>query len=224
MIGRLRFRPYRLLTLATLLALALLAQLGEWQWRRYQEKRAHAGEIETMTLVRFAPVLGKLQLVYGVRDGQAVWRLFAPVTQDGEIVFLDMAEYPGLAPPDWRTIKEPFTGDAAIRGAPIRPHAPSLFAAKPDLGRHLWYAVDLPAMAKAAGGEPASYYLAVDYLGPDGARTPNPWAQPALRDPLPPERHFGYAITWWGLAAALLGVYAAYHVKAGRLSFGRRKS
>ena len=32
--------------------------------------------------------------------------------------------------------------------------------------------------------------------------------------------HLQYAITWFALAAGLLGVYIAYHVSRGRLSFG----
>ena len=32
--------------------------------------------------------------------------------------------------------------------------------------------------------------------------------------------HLGYAITWYGIACALVGVYAAFHHQRGRLSFG----
>ena len=45
----------------------------------------------------------------------------------------------------------------------------------------------------------------------------NPYAR--LDDELPPQRHFGYAITWWGLAMALIGVYPAFHHQKGRLRF-----
>lgn len=34
--------------------------------------------------------------------------------------------------------------------------------------------------------------------------------------------HLQYAITWFLMAAGLLGVYFAYHVSQGRLSFGRK--
>ncbi|WP_421792481.1 SURF1 family protein [Hyphobacterium sp.] len=39
---------------------------------------------------------------------------------------------------------------------------------------------------------------------------------------VPPSQHLGYALTWWGLALALLGVFAVMHVQAGRLGFTRR--
>ena len=34
--------------------------------------------------------------------------------------------------------------------------------------------------------------------------------------------HLNYALTWFGIALSLIGVYIAYHVNAGRLGF--RKS
>ena len=33
--------------------------------------------------------------------------------------------------------------------------------------------------------------------------------------------HLGYAITWYGIACALIGVYLAFHHQAGRLRFER---
>jgi len=50
----------------------------------------------------------------------------------------------------------------------------------------------------------------------------NPYAEFYQGDTLPPQRHFGYAITWWGLAIALGVIYAVFHHSQGRLRF--RKS
>jgi surfeit locus 1 family protein len=66
----------------------------------------------------------------------------------------------------------------------------------------------------------ADYYLAADYVGEDGRAIANPFARMADADPLPPERHLGYAITWWGLAATLACIYFFYHASIGRLRFG----
>lgn len=214
-----KFRPLPGLTLVVVLALALLAQLGNWQWARYQEKKAARDSgIQSITLVSFEPVKGQIQLVYGLSGGQPVWRIFAPVRSENAYTFIDVGAVPGLKPPDWRTIKEPFDGSAAIRGVPVKTRPPGFGAAAPDKAHHVWYAIDLPAMVKAVGGKAGpSYYVAVPYIGPNGATTPNPYAAANAGDPLPPERHLGYAITWWGLAAALLGVYVVFHLKAGRL-------
>ena len=50
-------------------------------------------------------------------------------------------------------------------------------------------------------------------------QTLNPYAFAKPIDPLPPERHFGYALTWWGMALGLIGVYVALHRARGRLKF-----
>lgn len=220
----LSFRPLRALTFVALLALALLLQLGKWQWERYEEKRGAADRgIERVTLVSFEPVPDQIQLVYSIYQGQPAWRVFAPVKTDNSYTFVDAAVIPGATPPDWRTIKPPFDYAAAVRGVPVRPGGASLFAGRPDAAKHVWYQVDLPAMVKAVGGQAGpDYYVAIPYVGADGALIDNPYAQPNGGDELPPERHMGYAITWWGLAAALLAVYIAFHIKAGRLSFRRR--
>ena len=35
--------------------------------------------------------------------------------------------------------------------------------------------------------------------------------------------HLNYALTWFGVALSLIGVYIAYHVSAGRLGFRAKK-
>ena len=34
------------------------------------------------------------------------------------------------------------------------------------------------------------------------------------------DQRTGYAITWYGIACALIGVYLAFHFQAGRLTIG----
>ena len=50
--------------------------------------------------------------------------------------------------------------------------------------------------------------------------TPNPGGWPKGGQTVVdfPNNHLSYAMTWFGLAAGLLGVYFAYHVSKGRLS------
>ena len=73
-------------------------------------------------------------------------------------------------------------------------------------------------MGRNAGLENvADYYVANAYVGADGRATPNPFALAPGADALPPERHMGYAITWYGLALVLIVIYFAYHGSVGRL-------
>jgi cytochrome oxidase assembly protein ShyY1 len=65
----------------------------------------------------------------------------------------------------------------------------------------------------------ADYYLTATYIGPDGRADANPFAHAPGVDPLPPARHLGYALTWYGLALVLIVIYLAYHISVGRLAF-----
>ncbi len=220
---RLRFRPLPVLSAASLAALLLLVALGAWQWQRFLDKSAaRAATPEIVTLSRAEPLAGGVQLVYSVGPQGPVWRVFAPVRQGGRVTFLDTAAIPGLQPPDWRTAPTPFTGPFAVRGVKMVPKPNAPFTPKPDPARRLWYGIDLEAMAARVGAGPTTpFYLALPYVGPDGAAVANPFARPL--DTLPPERHLGYAATWWGLALALVAVYAAFHARAGRLTVVRRQ-
>jgi surfeit locus 1 family protein len=134
---------------------------------------------------------------------------------------------PGARYPLWQELRFPaaLAAGATVRGAPVRPDGSAPFSAAPRPEARVWYHVDLAAMARTAALAPvADYYLAVPYVGTDGRAEPNPFARPGGADPLPPERHLGYALTWFGLAVMLMGVYIAYHINVGRLAFARKET
>lgn len=222
---RIRLQPLPVMTAFVIAAFAVMIVLGVWQWGRYQDKRLLASApVDEVALSPFTPVNNAVHLVYGARDGAPGWRVFTPVRYGDQIVFVDVAHAPGASPPDWRVIDPPpgLAEARAVTGIPVTPRARSAFAAKGNPETHVWYQVDLPAMAAASGvGAVAPYYVALPYVTAAGRSEPNPFAGAAARDPLPPERHLGYAITWWGLAGALVGVYLAFHARAGRLVFTR---
>jgi surfeit locus 1 family protein len=213
-----------MLTLFSAVALALLVLLGAWQWRRYEDKRLVQGlAASTVSLEPFLPIPEGRQLVFGARDGRPGWRVFEPVRYGDRVVFVDAGYVAGAAAPDWRVVpaSKALAAARAVSGEVVHPRGPGAFAARADPARRLWYGVDLPAMAAAAGlHDVEPWYVAMAYIGPTGAAEPNPFARPAA-EPLPPERHLGYAITWWGLAAALVAVYLAFHARQGRLKITR---
>jgi surfeit locus 1 family protein len=80
------------------------------------------------------------------------------------------------------------------------------------IGENLWYSRDVPAMAKQLGvTAPAPVFLMLEQPDPNG-RGPVPAPVPADI----PNRHFEYALTWFGLAASLIGVYAAMLLRRRR--------
>lgn len=219
---RIRLRPLPVLTVASTLALALLLWLGHWQWSRFEQKRLLASAPPPMvTLAPFTPAPEGRQLVFGVADGVAGWRVFEPVRHGQQIVFVDTGFAPGTQPPDWRTIQPSrvLATAPSVSGEVVRPHARNPLEAHGDPARRIWYRADLQGMARAAGlADVEPYYIALPYLDAAGQPHPNPFAS-AAQLTLPPERHLGYAITWWGLAAALIGMYLTFHARLGRLTF-----
>ena len=203
-----RFRPLPLMTLFAVIAFGFLLLLGRWQMQRYEEKRAAAAEpVAEMTVANYEPLPDGIVLVHGVAAGEDGWRVFAPVRNGDQTVFVDSDFIASTEAPDWHEVRisSALRFGAPVRGASVRPGAPSPFAPAPNALERLWYDVDLAAMGRAAGLENvADYYLAAAYVGADGRAAANPFALPPGVDPLPPERHLGYALTWWGLAFALV--------------------
>lgn len=218
-----RFRPLPLMTVLTLAALVVLVMLGRWQWEKFELKSAAAEEpIAQMTIADYQPLPNGLQFMYGVRPDtrEQGWRVFAPVQYGDTVVFVDADFIAELSPPDPREVRVPaaLRLGAPIVGASIRPEPPAPLTRAPDLLRRLWFAPDLDAMGRNAGlSNVADYYIAAAYVGADGRATPNPFALAPGADVLPPARHLGYALTWYGLALVLVVIYFSYHASVGRL-------
>lgn len=141
-----------------------------------------------------------------IRDGLAGVRLVAPLElADGRAVLVDRGWAPGVEaaarPEDAAAVEGLLRGPPA--GSPFRPDN------RPE--DDVWYWIDPAAMARAAGLPPADFYVQADGPGTD-ARYPAPGGG-ALRLR---NEHLHYAIIWFGLAAGLLAVYAAYRRRAAR--------
>lgn len=228
------FRPYPVMSVLTLISLAILIVLGNWQYGRYSHKMSREAEplVETrlVSVSVEAAAPRKAQNVYGLMDGEGVWRRYVPgrINGTGEPVLALWDAVGGVEPIDL-----PISGLGTFERESAVFERPAF---KPRYGQSnrpedgVWYAWDGPAILSAFGYEQAAVQVVEPVRvtvrnGEDLSRTrqaANPYASLEPIDPLPPQRHFGYALTWWGLAAALVGVYFAFHVSRGRLSFGSR--
>lgn len=226
------FRPMPLLTVLTTVSLVILVLLGNWQYARYSEKKAQ-GQIEndpfeTISVEVDTANPGNAQQVYGIVDGEAIWRRYVPgrINGEGPVVLLLWDAVAGTDPVPLRIAGlSDFEGraNAFERPAQTRGLAGS---SKPE--RDLWYGFNATSMLANLGyTQEDSRVVEPDMmrvvLATDTSRsrtTENPYAMLTGRDPLPPERHFGYALTWWGMAIGLIGVYIAFHRAQGRLKFG----
>ncbi|HEY0107430.1 MAG TPA: SURF1 family protein [Rhizomicrobium sp.] len=239
-----RFRPLPGITVATAIALALLVGLGVWQLQRLQWKLALIDQVNRNLAA--APVsldrilaLGKgaeyrrvtlhgrfdnakEAYIYGIGlQGAPVFHVVVPFVSDGGGTLLVDR---GVVP---RDLKDPATrpegiveGETAVTGVWRFGEAPGAFTPPPERARRIWFVRDVAAIAKADGIAPAAPALI------EAGATPNPGGWPKGGQTVVAFRneHLQYAITWFLMAAGLLGVYIAYHVSSGRLAFGAKRA
>lgn len=233
--------------LAFLVALALLVALGTWQLQRRTWKadliqrieaglRAEPGEVmpearwpdwrgaeDEFRRVRLSGrfLHDREALVHGLRsEGPRATSLgyyvFTPLErQDGSVVFVNRGFVPaGLKDPA-RRLEGQVPGRATVTGLVRAPEAESLFVPANEPAKDEWFTRDAAAMARARGlSRAAPFYVEAD-------TTPNPGGWPkggGVRVDLP-NNHLQYALTWFGLALTLVGVFAGFAwQRARRLS------
>jgi surfeit locus 1 family protein len=229
-----RFRPGLWPTLTLLVGLPLLLTLGTWQVQRLEWKteliatlEARHGEapvalpattalgpdvahrpIRVSAELEPAPVLR-----YGVerqqaRPGHDVLQLAR--LADGRALVVNRGWIAEDAPP----VETP-EGTVTLTGpvrwiADLERRWPTP-ANDPQANRWYWY--DQDALARAFGAEvlPVVLVASERVLAP-GPAVPVP--QPMVVDLS--NNHLGYAITWYGLAVALIVIYALYGLKRGK--------
>lgn len=235
-----RFRPLLIPTLWFVPGLVLLVGLGMWQVQRLHEKEALIASIEAGTKAPPIPLADAI----GEGADAAEWHhvqvmghflhnkeayIFAqglmgavgvhivtPLAEDnGDTVLIDRGFVPeALHDPKTRAAGQ-VEGEVSVTGVLRLAQMPGMFTPSPDLKTRLWFVKDVPSMAAALG-------LNVPPVIVEADATPNPggWPLGGQTNVDVPNDHLQYAVTWFGLALALTGVYLLYHRSKGRLGFG----
>ena len=147
----------------------------------------------------------------------------------GYYVFTPLAPSPGGTPADAfvyvnrgfvpQAMKSPavrpdgaISGVQTITGLFRTPEADrglaAVFRPTDDLAGNIWHQRNPAAFAAASG------IAAIDvYIDSSGAENGALWPQGGVTRVTFANRHFEYALTWFGLAAALLGVYISFSIR-----------
>jgi surfeit locus 1 family protein len=214
------------LTIVCAVAFAVLVSLGVWQVQRLQWKNSLIAEAEAAAshppeplpagrgadLPEFRKVIldcdfqasGRVEL-QTIHDGVPGVRLISPC--GGRLVDLGFIPETISARPPYTQFRAPRppgsypTIVAEVRNTP----PPNSFALPPEKGR--FFARDNPAIARVLGVPPerASQTLYAVTPAFPGFGALQPSAPPAAFS----NNHLGYALTWFGLALAVIGFYIA---------------
>jgi surfeit locus 1 family protein len=236
----LRFRPYPGFTITAAIMTAILISLGVWQIGRLHwkldliatmDRKMHAAPVAVDGDGRpfaWAPENDYARVSLSGRfdnskesyvfttgpGGIPVYHVLTPfMTDAGHTYLVDR----GMVPVDMR---DPMSraqgqvgGQTHIVGIWRTPDAPGTFTPAPDIAHRVWYARDVKAIAASDHVNLAAPVV----IEADATPNPGGWPKGGQTVVDLPNNHLSYAVTWFGLAAGLIGVYLAYHISKGRL-------
>ena len=225
-------------------ALAILLSLGTWQVQRLHWKEqlladmaarrtaapVTLADIEAMVKkgedIDYRPVTvsgvfanNKERHFFATWRGQTGYHVYTPLQlADGRFLFVNRGFTPYEAKEPEMRKQGQLTGEQTVTGLARARLAekPSSIVPENDLAKNIFYWKDLDVMASSTG-------IPADRLVPffvDAGDAPNPKGLPigAVTQFDLPNNHLQYAVTWYGLAAALVGVglYALLRRKGDR--------
>lgn len=230
--------PWALLA-AVMAALAILIGLGVWQLERAKWKtglleglrQALNAAPQPFSIANAAsgvlPEFQRVSLGGRFRENGDVWVysatpaefdrltregygyfLFSAVDVDGRTVLVSRGFVPAsLAFRDYPRPALPVDGIVRLSEQPTR------WTPEPDRAKRVFYAADLNAIASGLDLTPStvlrSQYVELTPVPGQAGTWPAPRNPETLLGQIP-NRHFEYALTWFGLAATLLAIAAIY--------------
>jgi surfeit locus 1 family protein len=235
-----RFRPLPGMTFWAVPALLVLVGLGVWQVQRLHEKEELLVTLAERMKAAETPIDDVLRLplaemewrrvqargrflhdkeayVYATEFdlGMGVHVLTPLVTNDDGVVLVDRGFVPlASKPPETRAAGQ-VEGDVAISGLVRLEGERNMFTPAPDERQRTWYWRDIHGIAQDLGVTlRAPLVIVADQPANPGGLPRFPGYRVDI-----PNNHLQYALTWFGLALCLLGVWLAYHISKGRVGF-----
>ena len=226
-------------SLATALALGLLLGLGFWQLRRLSEKEALLARIDSRIHAPAMPVPDEPQwsqlklddleyqpvtlrgmfrhdqevLVFepaGKIAGELVARGFDVLTPfqlaSGAIVIINRGFVTDQYANAGRRKAGQVSGQQFITGLLRLPQRRNMFTPPDDPAKNNWFSQDPAEIARVTGLTRVAPFL----IDADKTENPGHWPQGGATVIDLPNHHLEYAVTWFGLALTLVGVYAFF--------------
>ena len=237
-----KFRPFFWPTFFTVPAVVLLISLGTWQLSRLAEKtelieqfeqRSNASAISIFQVSKpvegfeFQRVVAKgkylnqseIYLTGRTYEGNAGFHVVTPFsTSDGVILINRGWVSEAYREPSTR----PFSlieGETLVEGILRLPGRKGYFVPENEPEAGFWFTLKPAEIARHLKQKDMikNYYI-------DVIRTGDIITLPIAAEVNidVPNSHFNYALTWFGLALALIGVYLAFHYQNGRLHFSSK--
>lgn len=217
--------------LMTLAMLFILIGLGTWQIHRLHWKEAILAQIARAEAAPAVPLTGhpspfeKVAVTGTLRPGlSASYGVDVRDTHAGTemgtflIQVLDRPGQPpllvdrGWVPRNRTTALAQPQGETTIVGYAHPPETPGLFSPGDDPAARVFYTLDPARIGASLGLRRVAPFILVA-LGPP---SPQAWPAPAQHLPRPPNNHLNYAMTWFGLAGALVVIYGSWARKTLR--------
>lgn len=159
----------------------------------------------------------EMHVYAGAPDG-AGWHIFTPLRLTGDItgrsvpvVWVNRGFVPDrLKQAQARPGSQP-AGEQTVVGLVRQPQGRNMFVPADDPTANIWYTADPCAMQRAAF--PSSRLATscdgrLNYVAAE--RSGGPWPRGGTTELKLTNKHTGYALTWFGLALTLIGVYATF--------------
>jgi surfeit locus 1 family protein len=243
MLSKLRAKGLLWPTVMTVAGVAFLIALGNWQMRRLAWKegligaiaeRTHADPVPLATVEQRAAEGGDPEYARVKVEGRFLndheldfyafderlgpgYQVVTPLQRpDGSIAFVNRGFVPEELKDPAKRAAGQLAGGVSIVGLVRVPAPAGAFTPANDPAKNIWYWYDLDAMRAAAFG--SSQARIVPFIVDVEAEPAPPGGFPkggTTRLELP-NRHLEYALTWYGLAAALVAVFAAFAVTRWR--------
>ena len=209
--------------------LAVLLGLGTWQVMRLHWKLGLLAQIARAEAAPAVPLpaapdpFTKVQATGHLRDDLSAsygaevrdtpvgtelgTQLITPLeVPDGDVILVDRGWVPDKRPHPIARAE----GDVTVEGY-VRPSdKQSMFSATDNLAAREFYTLDASAIGSALGLHRVAPFILVA-MGPS---PPEHYPDPAHHLPRPPNNHLSYAITWYGLAVALVVIFVLWARKA----------